>query len=139
MPNPPDSPLRERIKQRLEFYEDLGLGPFYRGRTSIATHDRTIAPALAASGLVPTLKQPSVPKTVLKTTAAPPAPASVLPKPLVPSVSSGPSLFDARIEGDSLLKIREDLGECTRCKLHRGRNKIVFGDGSPQSQLVFVG
>jgi DNA polymerase len=141
MPETPNTPLRERIKQRLEFYEDLGLSPFYRGRAGAATRDRTIAPTPAASGLVPTVKQPSVPKTVPKTTAAPPppAPASVLPKPLVPSVSSGPSLFDDRIQGDTLLKIREDLGECTRCKLHRGRNKIVFGDGSPQAQLVFVG
>src|SRR6202008_3259169 len=50
-------------------------------------------------------------------------------------------LFEAsnKIAGDTLLKIREDLGECTRCKLHKTRNKIVFGDGSAKAQLVFVG
>ena len=37
------------------------------------------------------------------------------------------------------MKIREDIGECTRCKLHKGRNKIVFGDGNPKAKLVFVG
>lgn len=38
-----------------------------------------------------------------------------------------------------LSAIREDLGECTRCKLHQGRSNIVFGQGSPEAQLVFVG
>src|SRR5204863_444639 len=32
-----------------------------------------------------------------------------------------------------------DLGECTRCKLHGTRRKIVFGDGNPKAELVFVG
>jgi len=36
-------------------------------------------------------------------------------------------------------EIREDLGECTRCKLNKTRNKIVFGDGNPNARLVFVG
>jgi DNA polymerase len=35
--------------------------------------------------------------------------------------------------------IREEIGECTRCALHKGRNKIVFGDGSPTARLMFVG
>jgi DNA polymerase len=35
--------------------------------------------------------------------------------------------------------IREDIGDCTRCALHKGRNKIVFGDGSPTARLMFVG
>jgi DNA polymerase len=56
-------------------------------------------------------------------------------------VATGPSLFGAagKIPGETLLKVREDLGECTRCKLHKTRNKIVFGDGSAKAQLVFVG
>src|SRR5271154_1354376 len=49
---------------------------------------------------------------------------------------------DALVAGPkdaSLLAIREHLGECTRCKLHKTRNKIVFGDGSDKARLVFVG
>jgi DNA polymerase len=55
--------------------------------------------------------------------------------------ASGPSLFDVvnQVQDDTLLKIREDIGDCTRCKLHKGRNKIVFGDGSPNAKLVFIG
>jgi len=40
---------------------------------------------------------------------------------------------------DTLLKIVEDIGDCKRCRLHEGRNKIVFGTGSEQAKLVFVG
>ena len=38
-----------------------------------------------------------------------------------------------------MLKIIEDIGDCRRCKLHEGRNKIVFGVGNERSPLVFVG
>lgn len=51
------------------------------------------------------------------------------------------SLFDGgeRIENDSLERIREDIGDCKRCRLCQQRNKIVFGSGSARAQLVFVG
>lgn len=31
------------------------------------------------------------------------------------------------------------IGDCTRCNLHRNRNKIVFGEGSPNADIMFVG
>lgn len=41
---------------------------------------------------------------------------------------------------DTLPVIRADLGDCTRCKLHRlGRRQIVFGVGNPHAELMFVG
>ena len=39
----------------------------------------------------------------------------------------------------SLEALRNHVGECRRCPLHKGRNKLVFGEGSPQARLVFVG
>lgn len=40
----------------------------------------------------------------------------------------------------SLSAIREDIGDCTRCKLHTlGRTQIVFGVGNPDADLMFVG
>ncbi len=40
----------------------------------------------------------------------------------------------------ALKLIREDLGDCTRCKLHQqGRKQIVFGVGNPRADLMFVG
>jgi DNA polymerase len=41
---------------------------------------------------------------------------------------------------EALRVIREDLGDCTRCKLHKqGRKQIVFGVGDPHAELMFVG
>ena len=41
---------------------------------------------------------------------------------------------------EDLAAIREDIGDCTRCKLCRlGRRQIVFGVGSPHADLMFVG
>jgi DNA polymerase len=39
----------------------------------------------------------------------------------------------------TLQVIREELGECTRCKLHTGRKTIVFGVGDPHAKLMFIG
>ena len=41
--------------------------------------------------------------------------------------------------GDTLFQIVHDMGECTRCGLHEGRTKIVFGAGDQHARLVFVG
>jgi DNA polymerase len=40
----------------------------------------------------------------------------------------------------TLTAIREDIGDCTRCKLHTlGRTQVVFGVGNPDADLMFVG
>jgi DNA polymerase len=39
----------------------------------------------------------------------------------------------------ALQMIRDEMGDCTRCALHKGRNKLVFADGSPTARLMFVG
>jgi len=38
-----------------------------------------------------------------------------------------------------LAELREEIGDCTRCKLHGGRTKLVFGVGNPEARLIFVG
>ena len=61
-----------------------------------------------------------------------PAPADVTPD----TTGSATSLDQAA----RLIAIREDLGPCTRCKLHKqGRKQIVFGVGNPNADLMFVG
>ena len=46
----------------------------------------------------------------------------------------------ARSSVEALAAIREDLGDCTRCKLHtQGRKQIVFGAGNPAADVMFVG
>ncbi|MGQ9689277.1 MAG: uracil-DNA glycosylase [Desulfobaccales bacterium] len=46
---------------------------------------------------------------------------------------------DSRPERPTLAEIREELGDCRRCKLAGGRTHIVFGEGSPQARLMFIG
>ena len=46
----------------------------------------------------------------------------------------------ARSGPEALAAIREDIGDCTRCKLHaQGRQQIVYGVGNPDADLMFVG
>jgi DNA polymerase len=41
---------------------------------------------------------------------------------------------------EALAAVRDDIGDCTRCKLHTlGRQQIVFGVGNPAADLMFVG
>ena len=62
-------------------------------------------------------------------------------------VMAGPGspLFDSSLpviqDKPAALKIiREDIGDCTRCRLHKqGRKQIVFGVGNPKAELMFIG
>jgi uracil-DNA glycosylase family 4 len=159
--------LHDKISARLRFYQDIGIDLFYRNRTAIASPSRTSPPVIPSESATPatisvveeyseTIETVIVADSSVEESAAfedtlprtsrkpvlPPAPALQVPAPpkiVLPAPKSG--LFDAteKISGDSLLKIRDDIGECTRCKLHKARNKIVFADGNPKAKLVFVG
>jgi uracil-DNA glycosylase family 4 len=89
-----------------------------------------------------------VPEPVTLPTLSPP-PAAILPSMAKKVVAAElPSLF---VEAEpqppalppqvytSLEEIRADLGDCQRCKLWQTRMNIVFGEGSPQAELMFVG
>ena len=55
-----------------------------------------------------------------------------------PALSGIPAAGENRVI--ALTEIREDIGDCTRCKLHTlGRTQIVFGVGNPHADLMFVG
>ena len=96
--------------------------------------------AIESTSSIPAPPEDLLPKTPRKPVLpTPPFTVSTTPKVILPPAPVV-SLFDSvKVENDSLLKIRNDLGECTRCKLHKTRNKIVFGDGSEKADLVFVG
>jgi DNA polymerase len=42
-------------------------------------------------------------------------------------------------QAGGLAAVREEIGDCTRCKLHKGRKNIVFGEGDPNTAIVFIG
>lgn len=50
-----------------------------------------------------------------------------------------PTIQIARSAVEALAAIREDIGDCTRCKLYTGRQQIVFGVGNPAAEIMFVG
>jgi uracil-DNA glycosylase family 4 len=45
----------------------------------------------------------------------------------------------ARPKREALESLRAEIGDCRRCPLHKGRKNLVFGNGNPEAELVFVG
>jgi uracil-DNA glycosylase family 4 len=111
---PLDPALRVALTDRVRYYNDLGIYDFYR-RTVISDHVAQ-APLPAAF-----LDQRSVV-----------AQEESLPQPKAQSPPANPAT--------ALRLIREDIGDCTRCRLHKqGRKQIVFGVGNPHADLMFIG
>jgi uracil-DNA glycosylase len=145
MPGQITENLQKKVAGRLAFYEDLGIRFFYRDRRREALFEQEKPVESLDNAMRPTeiaYQEPTLPKIprrpgLQKVVSTAPSKMPPVPLPAAP----GPSLFDAadKIVGDTLLRIREDLGECTRCKLYKHRHTIVFGDGNPQAELVFVG
>lgn len=60
--------------------------------------------------------------------------------PFDPCEAAEAEVADFGPDGSSQLdSIREDLGDCRRCRLADGRTRLVFGEGAARSELVFVG
>jgi uracil-DNA glycosylase family 4 len=137
MPERISQDLQEKLSRRLAYYNDIGIRQFYRDRLPPIHSELLKLPPEelpAEEDLLPkSVQKPIVPATPSVVVQAGPA-INIVSQPAI-------SLFESamRVSGDSLLKIRTDLGECTRCKLSRTRNQIVFGDGNEKAQLVFVG
>ena len=53
--------------------------------------------------------------------------------------SEGDSEEATRTEILTLAEVRKELGDCKRCKLHRARRTIVFGEGNEKSSLMVIG
>jgi uracil-DNA glycosylase family 4 len=122
MPDRLSQPLTEKLSSRLRFYEDLGIREFFRDRlpsVAIAQPEQMEFASAPPSSPLFSYEASDTMTAARKT----PVPLPVLPKIL---------------EG-TLQDIREDIGDCIRCKLHKGRNKIVFGDGHPSARLLFIG
>ncbi|HET9407602.1 MAG TPA: uracil-DNA glycosylase [Candidatus Sulfotelmatobacter sp.] len=131
MPLVLDPELRRALANRLRFYHELGVYDFYRrgqpDAADIVSQDSTSAPPF----------QPELREKMPHRRSA------------VASAAGEESIFEtlnSKPEAKfadpiaALQLIREDLGDCTRCKLHKlGRKQIVFGVGNPRAELMFVG
>jgi DNA polymerase len=161
MPESLNTSITAKLTARLRFYEDLGLAPFYRDRKSTEgspTRSATAADANSARYATASIELPApsaaqLPATeeiiLPKSSASPVAAKKALntAPPILPAKNLPPAPppstpligITSKFSAETLLHIQQDLGECTRCKLHQTRNKIVFGDGSASAKLVFVG
>ena len=118
------------------YAEELGLGPYYLDRASEQSQQQAEAEVAA-----PTVQAAAAGAGagVSRVAQTPPASKPAAAPAFVPQVA-GPSLFEERIENDTLERIRADIGpNCTRCNLHKARTNIVFGVGNPKAELVFIG
>jgi DNA polymerase len=113
MPSPLDPQTRRAIADRLQYYKDLGIYDFYRREPLVASVSSNISPPEAGFSTLEEIR-PSTPE---------------MPK---PKIQTDPV--------SALRLIREEIGDCTRCRLHKqGRKQIVFGVGSPEAELMFIG
>jgi uracil-DNA glycosylase len=131
------APRSSQLEAWLRYADDLGLGPFAVGRVP----QRGPEPAADPPSALPTveLSAPVIGARAAPPVPAPPAASRAAASALFGSVA-GTSLFEERVENDTLGRIQSDIGpDCTRCKLHKARRNIVFGVGNPKAELVFVG
>ena len=104
-----DAKKRQALAARLDFYRELGMHDFYRHAQAPASDEQLIA--------LPDKAQNPEPADLHSFQADPPAGDPVA----------------------ALRAIREDIGDCTRCGLSRGRKNIVFGVGNPKADIMFIG
>lgn len=114
--------LRRALAERIRYYNELGIYDFYCRETNAL-------PATLESQ--PEQREPMMPRAVL----AVPTVEEDLFEVMNPKPESG-----VTDPAQALRIVRDDLGDCTRCRLHKqGRKQIVFGVGSPRAELMFIG
>lgn len=140
--DPKSSGKHSRAEAWFRYADELGLGPFSlnRATASPAQNAEPVAVSMSAAAASASAAPSSPAASPTRApVSAPPAQTPAAPQVFVPKIEP-PSLFEERIENDSLDRIRQDITPtCTRCKLHKARTQIVFGVGNPKAQLVFVG
>jgi uracil-DNA glycosylase family 4 len=123
-----DPDLRRALAERVRYCHEMGIYDFYRRGPRVAEA------AVAETDDQSTLQELREEMPARKSVIAKVANENILPV-LTPHAEQ--TVTDPIA---ALKLIREDLGDCTRCKLHKqGRKQIVFGVGNPRADLMFVG
>jgi uracil-DNA glycosylase len=137
MPRTLDPELRRALAARIRYYNEMGIYDFYRRET--AGEGATLAAEAARGDAFAAPAQPESREEMS------PRKAAALAVPVAIEENIFAVLAPKPEQGVSdpvraLKIIREDLGDCTRCPLHKqGRKQIVFGVGNPTADLMFVG
>ncbi|MGA8154463.1 MAG: uracil-DNA glycosylase [Terriglobales bacterium] len=122
MPITLDATTKRALSERLRFYNELGIYDFYRSpvAAAVSTSD---PPTEAQRDEMPRQRTAVVVPVVEEDLFVVPKPEAGVADP-----------------AQALRLIREDLGDCTRCRLAKqGRKQIVFGVGNPKAELMFIG
>ncbi len=132
-----DPDLRRALAERVRYCHELGIYDFYR-RDSVTM----VAAAAVEAVSAPASSISSPPQSELREEMAARKSAAVpvvIEENVFEVISPKPE-HGVADPAAALKLIREDLGDCTRCKLHQqGRKQIVFGVGNPRAELMFVG
>jgi uracil-DNA glycosylase family 4 len=132
MPNTLDPQLKRVLSERIRFYNELGIYDFYRREPAGATMEE--APLATTHEIQPEQRDLMTPRAKAAV-AVPVVTEEDLFEVANPKPESG-----AADPAQALRLIRDDLGDCTRCRLHKqGRKQIVFGVGNPKTELMFIG
>ena len=133
MPRTLDPELRRALAARIRYYNDMGIYDFYRQPVS---EPGAVAVAIAEFQ-TEVETDPGDSMTPRKAAAVRAPVAAEEHKFEVIAAKPEQSVSDPV---EALKIIRDDLGDCTRCPLHKqGRKQIVFGVGNPTAELMFVG
>jgi len=121
-----DPQLKRALAERIRFYSELGVYDFYR-RDPAETNPGTIENAVIDDNPV---IQPELREEITPMSKAAVALPVLTEENLSEVANSKPVMAPAQ----ALRLIREDLGDCTRCRLSKqGRKQIVFGVGNPNA------
>jgi uracil-DNA glycosylase family 4 len=145
-----DPELRRALAERVRYYHELGIYDFYRRgpRLSQLTGFEAADAESRAAFLSSTSPSASYsescsePQSELREemSARKPAVAPAVAEENIFEIVAPKPEYGVADPVAALKLIREDLGDCTRCKLHQqGRKQIVFGVGNPRAELMFVG
>ncbi len=129
----------QALRQYLEFYRDLGFEELFVAPTETESETPSTLPIESSSAADPAVSAPHA--SAQAPTPAEPAPPIAVQAPAAAPEADPYPAKDTSPEGQlsPLQVIQEDIGECTRCRLHKGRKTIVFGSGNPNAKLVFIG
>jgi uracil-DNA glycosylase len=139
MPGNLDPELRRALAERIRYYHELGIYDFYSRGPQVIQSFEASTPSIESNStslrFASQSHSESREEMVPRKSAVVP---SVVKDNIFEVLSSNPE-YGAADPATALKLIREDLGDCTRCKLSKGRTNIVFGVGNPRAELMFVG
>src|SRR5882724_4899780 len=109
-----------QAREYLEFYRELGL-------TEIGGSLRTLIEEVPTNAPEPVINKGPESLTAMSTKKA------------VVANLFGLDATNTTSSNETLIDVRADIGDCTRCRLCEQRTNIVFGEGNPNAELMFVG